>query len=279
MRPISIPPYIQKSWSLNFSSEETFQQIREAYSVLSKSAEIPEVSVVIPAYNEEKNIIQTLYSLCHNVSTRSVEIIVVNNNSSDNTEALVLATGVKCVRETKQGITAARNAGLAAAKGNYILNADADSIYPKDWMEEMVKPLVQDENIVSVYGRFSFIPIGSTGRFTYFFYEYFADFMRSLNKYLKDEAVNVYGFNSGFRRQQGLKVDGFNHPVGTNEDGWLAVKLRDTLKGKLFCVTNTRALVWTSDRRIQIDGGLWKATFARLKRIFSKKQGPERADL
>jgi len=279
MRPISIPSYIQKSWDIDFSSEETFQQIREAYSVLSMSSDVPEISVVIPAYNEEKNIIQTLYSLSHNVSSRSVEIIVVNNNSSDQTETLVLATGVKCVLETKQGITAARNGGLAAAKGKYILNADADSIYPKDWIEEMIKPLTQDENIVSVYGRFSFIPIGNTGRVTYFFYEYFADLMRRLNKYLKDEAVNVYGFNSGFRRIQGLQVDGFDHPAGTNEDGWLAVKLRDTLKGRLFCVTSTKALVWTSDRRIQIDGGLWKATLARLQRIFSKKQGAERADL
>ena len=279
MRPISIPSYIQKSWNINFSSAETFQQIREAYLVLSKASEIPEVSVVIPAYNEEKNIIQTLYSLSHNVSSRSVEIIVVNNNSSDQTENLVRATGIKCIPETKQGITAARNGGLAAARGKYILNADADSIYPKEWIEEMIKPLMKDENIVSVYGRFSFIPIGSTGRLTYFFYEYFADFMRSLNKYLKDEAVNVYGFNSGFRRMQGLQVNGFDHPAGTNEDGWLAVKLRDTIKGRLFCVKNTKALVWTSDRRIQIDGGLWKATFARLQRIFSKKQGAERADL
>lgn len=279
MRPISIPSYIQKSWNIDFTSEETFQQIREAYTVLSKAAIIPEVSVVIPAYNEEKNIIQTLYSLSNNISSKSVEIIVVNNNSSDQTENLVLSTGVRCVRETKQGITAARNGGLTAAKGKYILNADADSIYPKHWIEEMVKPLIENENIVSVYGRFSFIPIGNTGRFTYFFYEYFADLMRTLNKFLKDEAVNVYGFNSGFRREQGLQVDGFDHPAGTNEDGWLAVKLRDRLKGKLFCVMNVKALVWTSDRRIQIDGGLWKATITRLQRIFSKKQGADRTDL
>lgn len=279
MRPISIPSYIQNSWNIDYSSDKTFQQIREAYSALSKGSAAPEVSVVIPAYNEEKNIVQTLYSLCNNVSTKSVEIIVVNNNSKDNTEALVSATGVRCVREIKQGITAARNGGLAAAKGKYILNADADSIYPKDWIEEMIKPLDKNENVVSVYGRFSFIPIGNTGRFTYFFYEYFADFIRKLNKYLKDEAVNVYGFNSGFRREQGLQVDGFNHPQGSNEDGYLALKLRDKLKGKLFFVTDTKALVWTSDRRIQIDGGLLKAVITRIRKIFRRKHGEVRTDL
>ena len=279
MRPISIPSYIQKSWNINITSKETIAQIREAYNALSKNAENPEISVVIPAYNEEKNIVQTLYSLTHNISAKSVEIVVVNNNSKDNTEAIVLSTGVRCVTEKKQGITAARNCGLASARGKFILNADADTIYPKNWIEEMVKPLVADQKVVSVYGRFAFIPIGSTGRLTYFFYEYFADFMRWINKFMKDEAVNVYGFNSGFRREQGILVEGFDHPPGTNEDGWLALKLRDKLSGKLSCVTNTRALVWTSDRRIQIDGGLWKATMQRVQKFFSKKQGDDRADL
>ena len=82
---------------------------------------------------------------------------------------MVIAAGIPCIKELNQGITNARNAGLAVAKGKYILNADADTIYPKDWIEEMVKPLAENENVCSVYGRFSFIPIGSTGRFTYFF--------------------------------------------------------------------------------------------------------------
>ena len=180
---------------------------------------------------------------------------------------MVVNSGIPCIKETKQGITNARNAGLAVAKGIYILNADADTIYPKDWIEEMVKPLASNDNICSVYGRFSFIPIGNTGRFTYFFYEYFADLMRWINKIFRDEAMNAYGFNSGFRREQGLTVDGFNHAPGTNEDGWLALKLREKGYGKLFYVTNIKALVWTTDRRIQIDGGLFKGTIKRLKRM------------
>ena len=114
----------------------------------------------------------------------------------------------------------------------------------------MVKPLDND-NITSVYGRFSFIPTAGTPRLVYFFYEYMADFMRWVNKRFREEAVNVYGFNSGFKREQGLQVDGFNHPVGANEDGWLALKLREKGFGKLYYVTNIKALVWTNDRRIQ----------------------------
>ncbi len=265
MRPISIPTYIEQLFKTNPKEIATTALIRERYGKIANQT--PVVSIVIPAYNEEENILQTLLSLSNNETQWPVEIIVVNNNSKDRTAEMVMATGIPCVNEPKQGITNARNAGLAVAKGKYILNADADTIYPKDWIEEMIKPLSTNENICSVYGRFSFIPIGSTGRFTYFFYEYFADFMRWLNKVFRDEAMNAYGFNSGFRREQGLEVEGFNHPPGTNEDGWLALKLREKGFGKLYYVTNINALVWTTDRRIQIDGGLWKGTWKRLKRM------------
>lgn len=265
MRPISIPPYISQLFHTNPAATTTSSLVKERYQQLSKGE--PIVSIVMPAYNEEANILQTLLSLSNNETQWPVEIIVVNNNSKDKTEEMVLNTGIPCIRETQQGITNARNAGLAVAKGVYILNADADTIYPKDWIEEMVKPLAKYNNICSVYGRFSFIPIGNTGRLTYFFYEYFADLMRWINKIFRDEAMNAYGFNSGFRREQGLSVDGFNHPPGTNEDGWLALKLREKGYGKLFYVTNIKALVWTTDRRIQIDGGLVKGTIKRLKRM------------
>lgn len=265
MRPISIPPYINQLYTTNPREIATTALIRERYSKLSLNE--PVVSIVMPAYNEEANILQTLLSLSNNITQWSVEIIVVNNNSKDKTEEMVIAAGIPCIKELNQGITNARNAGLAVAKGKYILNADADTIYPKDWIEEMVKPLAENEKVCSVYGRFSFIPIGDTGRFTYFFYEYFADLMRWMNKLFRDEAMNAYGFNSGFRREQGLSVEGFNHPPGTNEDGWLALKLREKGYGKLYYVTNINALVWTTDRRIQIDGGLLKGTIKRLKRM------------
>ncbi|WP_316844662.1 glycosyltransferase family 2 protein [Pedobacter psychrodurus] len=226
----------------------------------------PEVSVVIPAFNEEDNILPTLASLAANKTKRVVEIIVVNNNSTDGTETLVRNTGVKCILENRQGITFARNSGLAVAKGKYILNADADTIYPADWIEQMTAPL-EDKGISLTYGRFAFLPIAETGRRTYFLYEHLARFSRWINKIFKDEAVNVYGFNSGFRREQGIAVEGFDHPQGTNEDGWLALKLRDKGFGKLHLVTDIRALTWTTDRRIQIDGGLIKGSLKRISRV------------
>ncbi|HAI82968.1 MAG TPA: glycosyl transferase family 2 [Chitinophagaceae bacterium] len=267
MHPIAIPKPIAQLWNGNYNTPQAFETIRQQYQHLRKDGS-PDVSIVMPAYNEEENIVRTLASLTANKTQFAVEIVVVDNNSKDKTAALVQACGVRCVPETKQGITNARNGGLDAAAGKYILNADADTIYPDEWIERMVLPLHTNNNVALVYGTFSFIPVGSTGRFTYFFYEHFADFTRWLNKYLKDEAVNVYGFNSGFRKEQGYAVEKFNHPLGTNEDGYLALKLRNKGFGKLHQVSHTKALVWTTDRRLQIDGGLYKATWRRIKRVF-----------
>jgi len=268
MRPIAIPANIQRHNQPNNILLAGIDGIRTGFQQLLKGP--PEVSVVMPAYNEEASILKTLSSLSQSITHRSVEVIVVNNNSKDNTESIVNNAGAICIRETRQGITPARNAGLAAARGKYILNADADTLYPPDWIEEMVKPLDNDD-ITSVYGRFSFVPTAGTSRLLYFFYEYAADFMRWVNRKFREEAVNAYGFNSGFKRAQGLQVDGFNHPPGANEDGWLALKLRSKGFGKLYYVTDTRALVWTTDRRIQMDGGLLKGFTKRIKRIITRK--------
>ncbi len=267
MRPVSIPSFIMKHYQPGNLLEPQLPALRAA--VLSRYSDKPDISIVIPAYNEETTILQTLSSLAANTTGRTLEIVVVNNNSKDRTAELAVAAGARCILETTQGITPARNAGLAAARGKYILNADADTIYPPDWIEEMVKPLTAGGEVAMVFGRFAFIPVGSTTRHVYVWYEYFAELTRWINKTFREEAMNVYGFNSGFRKTDGLVVDGFTHPPGTNEDGWLAMKLRNKGFGKIHCVAQPKAMVWTTDRRIQMDGGLWKATAKRMKRLMS----------
>jgi len=267
MRPISIPKSVIKFNKGRAALEPEIPAIAENFEKLKKGT--PLISIVIPAYNEEENILKTLYSLSLTSSQHSIEVIVVNNNSKDATEALTKACNVTCITETKQGITNARNGGLAIARGTYIVNADADTIYPASWIDDMVNPLITDTDICLTYGKFSFIPIAKTPRPVYFFYENISDFNRKICQLYKEEALNVYGFNSACRREQILSVDGFNHPAGTNEDGWLAIKLREKGYGKFHWVTQNRSIVWTTDRRIQIDGGLFKATYDRLVKNIS----------
>jgi glycosyltransferase involved in cell wall biosynthesis len=93
------------------------------------------LSIIIPAYNEEKiigNSIQKIrQALDKNlVSGFSYEIIVCNNNSTDNTEIICKDLNVKTIFEEDNIISKARNTGASIAKGDWLLFIDADS-YPK----------------------------------------------------------------------------------------------------------------------------------------------------
>lgn len=263
MRPIEIPEYIKQHDHPREVLEKDLERI--STNITSLYAPVPEATIIIPAYNEEDNILKTLSSLSATASRKAIEIIVVNNNSGDATGELCTRAGVRCLFEKRQGITAARNAGLTAAEGKFILNADADTIYPPNWVDLMLEPLYRDD-VAMVYGNYAFIPTTGTSRFIYFAYEYVSDISKWINKRFREEAVNIYGSNSAFRRAEGISVGGFDHPAGANEDGWLGVKLRNTFHKRLVKIEDLSALVWTTDRRIQYDGGLWKGSLKRLKR-------------
>jgi len=231
----------------------------------------PEVSIVIPAYNEEKDILKTLSSLSKIKTKYATELIVANNNSKDRTQEILDMLGVKSVFAKDQGISYARQAGLEAAKGKYILNADSDSIYPPNWCDPYVEALKNPE-VSCVYGTYSFIPGGKTNRASLALYEIIARSLFSIKRKNR-ECVNVMGFNFAFRKKDGIEVGGFNHNLnrkvtGRSEDGWMALCLMKA--GKIQFLSSPDVTVWTSDRRLMDDGGLSQAFVRRIKREASK---------
>ncbi|MEN9684509.1 MAG: hypothetical protein RLZZ28_295, partial [Bacteroidota bacterium] len=72
----------------------------------------PLVTVVIPAWNEEEGILHTLISLANTNTDYPVELLIVDNNSTDGTAALLKSLGVQVLLETKQGVGHARTAGM-----------------------------------------------------------------------------------------------------------------------------------------------------------------------
>src|SRR5437867_3626205 len=90
------------------------------------------LSVIVPAYNEEKLIGRCLGCIAEAVAANAApdwtsEIIVVDNNSTDGTGALARAAGATVVFEPINQISRARNAGAAVATGDWLLFVDADS--------------------------------------------------------------------------------------------------------------------------------------------------------
>ena len=86
-------------------------------------------SIIVPAYNEEAAITQTILNLqyCLEQIEEKGEIIVVDNNSSDNTAEIARGLGVKVVFERRNQIARARNAGAEQAKGDFLFFVDADT--------------------------------------------------------------------------------------------------------------------------------------------------------
>lgn len=96
------------------------------------------ISVIIPAYNEEKYLADTLNSIYRAKEfllakgTVSTEVIVVDNDSVDSTNDVALSFGATVLKEPKHNVARVRNRGASFASGNLLVFIDADTIVPED---------------------------------------------------------------------------------------------------------------------------------------------------
>lgn len=94
------------------------------------------ISVVVPAFNAENHIRHCLQSLVSlDYPSDRLEIIVVDNGSSDRTADIIGEFPVDLVVETEPGASAARNAGVARAQGEIIAFTDSDCVVEPDWAQ------------------------------------------------------------------------------------------------------------------------------------------------
>jgi glycosyltransferase involved in cell wall biosynthesis len=96
------------------------------------------ISIVVPAFNEERLLSSTLDSISKAAHGLDHELIVCDNNSTDRTAEIARAHGAKVVFEPVNQISRARNAGASAATGDWLVFVDADSTPSRALFEEMV---------------------------------------------------------------------------------------------------------------------------------------------
>jgi glycosyltransferase involved in cell wall biosynthesis len=104
------------------------------------------VSVLIPAFNAEKYIRETLASVAGQTH-RELEIIVVDDGSSDGTAALVREFSrsdprLRCYRQPNQGVAAARNFALNLARGEFVAPVDADDLWHPQKIEAQLQRML-----------------------------------------------------------------------------------------------------------------------------------------
>lgn len=129
------------------------KNIIEKLGKLKQLPKNPLVSVVIPAHNEEKYVWKAIESIL-NQSYSPIELIVVDNASSDSTIKVIekYKDKIRIVKNSANlGFGGGCNAGWKVSKGEVLMFFDADEIYGKDYVKNLVAPIINNEDICTVH--------------------------------------------------------------------------------------------------------------------------------
>lgn len=213
---------------------EFIDGIRQQLAILQSDQ--PLVSIVIIAYNEERRLPSCLWSLSELKSDYPLEIIGVNNNSKDQTEEVYQSLGIRYYNEIKQSPGFARKCGLDHARGKYYFCIDADTVYPPQYVNLMMKKLLkQDVSCVSSF--WSFFPDENHSAFGLSCFELVRDAFLFIQHFKRPELCvrgMVFAFNIDYARNVQIRTD-----IRRGEDGSLALDLKKY--GRIAFLYNRKA--------------------------------------
>jgi glycosyltransferase involved in cell wall biosynthesis len=208
----------------------------------------PTISLIIPAYNEQELLPACLDAVMANIAGKAIEIIVVDNNSTDGTrEVIERYPTVTRVFEQRKGITRARQRGLEESHGDILAYVDADTRPPAGWIEQIWDEFGRDPDLACLSGPYSFYDLGgirnriSTGWFTA------ARPIYRMTGYL------MVGGNFAIRRDVLKRMGGFDNSIefyGEDVD----IGKRAAKQGRVLF--SPRFTMPTSGRRMQEEGFL-----------------------
>lgn len=206
-----------------------------------------DISVVIPAFNEEKYIGACLERLVQTRTPAVREIIVVDNNSTDKTAEIAASfPGVQVVREIKKGTNSARHCGFVVASGDLVAFLDADVLVPMDWFDRVTRAFKGDHGLVGVSGPYDYYDLPWLELFgAHLYWRAIA-----VPTYLLLGNLLVAG-NFVARRDALVATNGINPNIEFyGDDADIVANLRRVGKVKF----SHAFFVWTSGRRILGEG-------------------------
>jgi glycosyltransferase involved in cell wall biosynthesis len=168
------------------------------------------ISVVVPTYNEEKNIEACLRSLVNQTVPREqVDIIVVDGDSKDRTRETAEKIADTFIIQTSEGVGGARNDGFAIARGDVVATTDADCHPHRDWLE-VIQRNFKDPKVVAVTGVLVPFDFGDMGGLEEHAYRLMFSFSNALLVAMSwFGKMHLCGANSAFRKDVFLEAGGY----------------------------------------------------------------------
>jgi len=180
------------------------------------------VSVVIPAQNEELCIAHCLASVLGQDFPRDqMEVVVVDNGSTDATVSIARQFPVRVVDEARSGVARARNTGVRAALGEIVAFLDADCVANPDWLRELLSGS-DDEKIGCFVG--DILPMPGGGLISDFVHD---RHLISQEVLISSSPPSAAGANLAYRKSVFKEIGYFDETFVEGEDGdlfWRLVK-------------------------------------------------------
>jgi lipopolysaccharide/colanic/teichoic acid biosynthesis glycosyltransferase/glycosyltransferase involved in cell wall biosynthesis len=224
----------------------------------------PNVSVIVPAYNAAYTLEACLKALANQTYPHDqYEVIVVDDGSTDETASLAKSAGARLIHQQNQGPAVARNRGVEAANGDYVLFTDADCAPAPDWIERTIDVFL-DPNVVGAKGVYRTHQKELMSRFVQCEYE---DKYDRLARQTQIDFIDTYA--AAYRRYQFLENGGFDpiFPRASVEDQEFSFRLAQ--KGYRMVFIPTAIVYHRHDRtlgeyaRRKYNIGYWKALLIR----------------
>jgi glycosyltransferase involved in cell wall biosynthesis len=219
------------------------------------------ISLIIPAYNEEKYIARCILSTQKH-SSDLFEIIVVDNNSTDKTKEIAESfSNVRVVHEKEKGVTRARQRGFLESKGDLLAFIDSDTYLEDEWFEILKKEFTNSHKLACLSGPYIYYDIPKFQKLlVWIYWNIFARIAYLLAGYM------VVGGNFAIRRDVLERMNGFDTTIDFyGEDTNTARRAHKFGKVKF----NFHFNIFTSGRRF-FGQGLWNTTVLYASNFFSE---------
>ena len=218
--------------------QEIIDGTRERLAALQSDE--PLASIVVIGYNEERHLQACLWAISEISCKYPVEIIGVDNDSTDRTAEIYEKSGIPYYTEYQHSCGYARRCGLQHAKGKYYFDVDSDTLYPPQYYELMLEQLMRP-GVSCVSATYGFFPDANHSKLSLRLFELMRDLFLWIQRFNRPElSVRglVFAYNADYGRQEPYRVD-----IIRGEDGSMALALKKY--GKIVFVGDRRCRAMT----------------------------------